>query len=92
MESMIKLADAAAMLGVHRTTVYRWTTIGVDGNKLETWRFGRTPYTSREALTRFSDALTSPAPRRVGAQKSTRSASREKEIERVQSRIVKAGC
>ena len=39
-------------------TLYRWSTIGCRGIRLETIQIGGTRCTSREAMQRFFDALT----------------------------------
>ena len=45
---------------LHISTVYRWAQRGVrDGIRLETLRIGGTTYTSRQALQRFAEALSS---------------------------------
>jgi hypothetical protein len=48
-------------------TIWRWTTYGVRGRRLETVRIGGSSYTSREAIARFAehpgecDTLQAPA-------------------------------
>ena len=42
---------------IHSTTVWRWTRRGIRGVCLESVRIGGTVYSSREALQRFSEAL-----------------------------------
>lgn len=43
----------------HVSTVHRWATVGIRGHKLEFIQYGGTRVTSREALQRFFDRLTS---------------------------------
>lgn len=42
----------------HVATVYRWTARGIKGIRLEAVRIGGTLYTSREAMQRFAERLT----------------------------------
>ena len=46
---------------VHISAVYRWLLRGIRGVRLESLKIGGTTYTSKEALQRFADRLTSPA-------------------------------
>ena len=64
-EHLLTLAEAARSLPrlrgsrkVHVSTLYRWINRGVRGVRLEAARIGRTLVTSREALQRFSERLT----------------------------------
>ena len=64
-EHVLSLADAARILPkrrggrrVHVATVYRWISHGCKGVKLEALQVGGTLCTSREALQRFFDRLT----------------------------------
>jgi hypothetical protein len=54
---------------LHVSCIYRWSSKGINGVKLETIRIGGTTYTSLEALQRFADARTqnngSNTPRRT---------------------------
>ena len=79
-ERVISLQNAAAFVGVHRSTVYRWAGGRVNGCRLETLRVGGRRRTSVEALQRFFERLTaaepSPQPERSRA---TRTADRELE-------------
>jgi len=55
-EALIKLEDARQNVpGITPaySTVYRWTTVGVNGVRLEKQRVGKNIYTSFEALDRF---------------------------------------
>lgn len=68
-ERLVTLAQAARIRPpgrrgrpTHPSTVYRWISRGVKGQKLEAVRLGGTLYTSAEALQRFADRLTSAAP------------------------------
>ena len=68
-ENLIALRDVPQCLPprpngkrLHISAVYRWTLRGVKGVVLESIRIGGTTYTSREALQRFSERLTGPAP------------------------------
>lgn len=56
-EHLITLDNAAALLLVHRRTVYRWATVGVKGVMLDALPCGRNLRTSSEAVSRFTAAL-----------------------------------
>lgn len=65
-EHLVSIARASAHLpprstgrAVHATTVYRWCTRGVGGVILESIAIGGCTYTSREAIQRFAERLTS---------------------------------
>jgi hypothetical protein len=66
-ETLLTLTEAAASLPRRRggkrvnvATMYRWTTHGCRGERLETIQIGGTRFTSQEALQRFFDRLSSP--------------------------------
>lgn len=52
-ERRIALTWLAASLNINHSTVYRWVTIGVDGNKLESFRLGKNRFTTHEAFDRW---------------------------------------
>lgn len=63
-ESLLTLAQAAEQLPrrrrgrkTHVSTLYRWTTAGCRGVRLDTIQVGATRCTSREALQRFFERL-----------------------------------
>ncbi len=67
-ETPISLAEAAAIVPRRRggkrcnvATLYRWTAVGVRGERLESFQCGGTRCTSREALSRFFSKLTAAA-------------------------------
>ena len=69
-ETVISLNDAARLLPARRagkkphvSCIYRWTTTGCKGVVLESLQCGGNRVTSREALTRFFQALTFGADR-----------------------------
>jgi Protein of unknown function (DUF1580) len=99
-EALVSLAEAAAMVpgrqsgkAIAVSTIYRWSTWGTDGVRLETVQVGARTLTSKQALDRFFAALTEkraqafgePAPRtrRRGqvAATTTRTAKRQAEID-----------
>ena len=64
-EHLLTLADAARALPalrgerkIHVSTLYRWISHGTRGVRLEAVKIGRTLVTSREALQRFAERLT----------------------------------
>lgn len=65
-EKAISLNEAATLVPsarqgrpTHVSTLIRWITAGVEGNRLEAIRLGGRWVTSREALQRFAERLTS---------------------------------
>jgi len=63
-ETLVTLAAAARLRPpgrngrpTHPSTIFRWTTRGVRGCRLEAVRLGAATYTSVEALQRFADRL-----------------------------------
>lgn len=64
-EELVKLSFAPAFIEelsgnrVHIGTIYRWRNKGIAGVCLETIDIGGTPYTSKEALSRFFQNSTS---------------------------------
>ncbi len=67
-ETVITLAEAARLIPARRrgrkthvSCIYRWTTAGCRGVVLESVQVGGTRCTSREALARFFERLTSRA-------------------------------
>jgi hypothetical protein len=99
-ESIITLTEAARLLPhrragrpVHVSCIYRWCQNGVRGVCLEFTQIGATKCTSREALQRFFDALTTqvefgrgpvPTPPKMSSQ-------RRKQIEAAEKRLQAAG-
>lgn len=67
-EHLLTLAQAAATLPrfsgkrIHVSTIYRWSSRGLRGVRLETLRVGGRMCTSEEALQRFFERLSDPAP------------------------------
>jgi hypothetical protein len=74
-ETLLTLSQAARLRPpsrggrpTHPSTLYRWISRGLRGHKLEGIRLGGTTYTSREALQRFGERLTSgPSPAAAAA-------------------------
>jgi hypothetical protein len=67
-ETLLTLSQAARLRPpgragrpTHPSTPYRWATRGIRGHRLEVVRLGGVTYTSREALQRFAERLTSDA-------------------------------
>ena len=54
----MNLAEAAAAAGVHRTTISRWVSGGVDGLKLRSVKVGGRRRVTRGDLEAFLTALT----------------------------------
>jgi len=68
-EDVMSLTEAARILPkrragkrTHVATLYRWSTKGLRGVKLEVIQVGATRCTSREAIQRFFDALSPSNP------------------------------
>ena len=80
-ETLITLKVAGEVLGRHVATIHRWASHGVRGVVLETLQVGGTRCTSREALQRFFERLSSIQPSKhvkagVGAQRAAEELSR----------------
>ena len=79
-ETPISLARAAELLGKHQATLYRWSKTGVRGIVLGTLQVGGTRCTSREAIQRFCERLTSePAQRTARSTSAAEKAAKELE-------------
>src|SRR3954447_7108193 len=88
-ETVLSLAEAAEGLPrrrrgrkTHVSTLYRWTTAGCRGVRLETIQVGATRCTSREALQRFFERLSSggqPGSHPIAATRSAVRRARESE-------------
>jgi predicted DNA-binding transcriptional regulator AlpA len=66
-ERRLTLAQAAQLLGLHVSTIWRWQIRGVHGVRLETIAMGRVRYTSHEALERFAAQCTVAANRNLSS-------------------------
>jgi hypothetical protein len=92
-EQTISLTEAAKLLprrrggkAVHVSCLYRWTTNGCRGVKLEFFQCGGTRATSHEALARFFEQLTAaqtgtPPSSRTAAQRHRSMTRAEQELE-----------
>jgi hypothetical protein len=87
-EQLLTFSEAARMLPghVHASTLHRWRLCGVRGLKLETVIVGGRRYTSREAIVRFSAAVTEardglPSPVRTPHQRQQSIARADHELE-----------
>jgi hypothetical protein len=103
-EHLISLADAARMVPcrrggrrTHISTIYRWTTVGIGGIKLESLQCGGGRATSKEAMARFFQRLTdaastSPVGAHPDAPPTRRTAARrQRDSERAERLLVDAG-
>jgi hypothetical protein len=52
-DKVMTLHRVARLCSVHIDTVHRWTSQGVDGIKLESFRVGRQPLVTKDALAKF---------------------------------------
>ena len=95
-EHVVTLAEAVQQLPrrrgrpIHLSTLYRWTVSGCRGVILESIQVGATRATSREALQRFFERLTSTntpsvcsLPSRSLCQRQRRSETAARELERL---------
>lgn len=94
-----EIADVLPRVGgkkIHLSTLHRWTIHGARGVKLETVRLGSRVLTSREAVGRFVAALSAlpprARPRRAVPEPRATSATRQREIEAAERRLIAAGC
>ena len=71
---------------VHISAVYRWMTRGISGIHLESVKIGGTTYTSKEALQRFADRLSS-ADRSKTATPHEITLSRQKQIDKATKQV-----
>jgi hypothetical protein len=97
-ETVISLADAAQLLPrrrrgrkIHVSTFYRWTTVGCRGVVLETIQIGGTRCTSREALQRFFERLSSPSGGRTPAIGGRTVARRQRESAAAGRKLIEMG-
>ena len=74
-EHLMTLGEVAKSYDVHVGTVYRWTTDGFRGVRLEALQVGRSRRTSREALQRFLEAIVGRDARKQSAANGPRTAS-----------------
>ena len=93
-ETVVSLSDATKHLPrrrrgkrPHLATLYRWSTNGVRGVKLEVIRVGSTLCTSLEALQRFCDRCTTGDPDTPVAT----TKERKREIDRSEKELAEAG-
>ncbi len=97
-EDLISLSEAAKLLPIrpggkrpHIATLYRWTSRGVRGVVLESTQCGGTRATSKEAIRRFCERLTSPDAPESAESVAARSRRREKEHEAAERACEEAG-
>jgi len=90
-ETLVTLSAAAKLVpgSVLVSTLHRWRQRGVRGIKLETVLLGGRRFTSREALERFSAAVTSAANGKTAV--SSPSAARRRSIELAERQLNEAG-
>jgi hypothetical protein len=88
-EELLTMPEAASLLPKRRggakvslTSLWRWSTRGAKGVRLETVRVGSSVYTTRAALRRFIEARTTAAVAQAPAP-STRSRRAIRELERM---------
>jgi hypothetical protein len=99
-ETLMSLAAAAHSLPARRagkpahvSGIFRWTAVGLKGIVLESIQIGGTRCTSREALQRFFDALSTlalggePAP----APPSSKESDRRRAVEAAEQRLARSG-
>jgi hypothetical protein len=100
-EELLTLCEAAKALPavggcrIHTSTLWRWSTKGVKGVRLETRRLGGRIFTSREALERFATALAEAgSPHREGHSmaRARTSARRAKDVAAANAELDAAGC
>ena len=92
-EQIVTLREAAKFLPrqgggrkVHICTLYRWTSRGVRGVRLETLKLGGTVVTSIEALQRFAERCS-----QMGSTPAKRKPRRSRELERAEQELDDAG-
>ena len=107
-EKLITLREAAKLVPtpdgkpIHIGTLNRWVLKGKAGVKLETAKFGRHRYTSREAILRFGEAVgdaptmtelreMGPMPKRRRVSMTRSELAQRRECEAAKSRLRAAG-
>lgn len=92
-EDLIPLRDVTKLLPptrrgrrIHVSCVYRWIGRGLKGHRLEFIQVGGSTYTSREALQRWTEKLTSP-PHSITSHPSTSSSDDQAVMERVARKL-----
>lgn len=98
-EIVLSLSEAAKHRALPRrrkgkrpcvSTLYRWSTSGCNGVRLETIRVGGTLCTSVEAIQRFAERLTAADPR-VSTPMAVTPARRRREIARAERELEQDG-
>jgi hypothetical protein len=86
-ESLLTFSEASQVLPrrrrgrkAHPSTFWRWASRGLRGVRLEIIRVGGVTYTSREALQRFADRLSSDAPEQSSISKERPQMSVEQQL------------
>jgi hypothetical protein len=94
-EGLLPLSDAAKLLPkrragkpTHKSTLFRWAQRGVRGVILETCQVGGVKCTSRAALARFFQRLTTGG---ISAPPQATAAGREREIQRAEAELARHG-
>jgi len=92
-EKIVTLTEAAKMLPGRPavSTLWRWRTRGVHGIRLETRKLGHSRVTSMEAIERFSEAVTAAADGKTATIAAPVTARRQRELDRVDRELSKAG-
>jgi hypothetical protein len=96
LERLLPLGMAAAEvrritgMKTHISTVYRWTTVGCRGVRLEFLLVGARRFTSREAISRFLERLTAQAQGTAAGTPPT-TAARQRQLERIDEELDQAG-
>jgi len=108
-EELIRLSDVPSLKNLprredgrrlHISTIYRWTTAGVRGVRLETVQVGGTRCTSEDALQRFFNELTKPQVREIVSMPSIKGHAswisrlprwRQKQIQQAERELKEAG-
>ena len=90
-EQPLTLNDAAKRSRVNPSTTWRWALKGVRGVVLETYALGVKRFTTVEALERFSDRCTAAASGGHSSPTQRTNSQRERDIERAEAELAKAG-
>lgn len=96
-DDLIPLNDVRKIVPVHRSTLARWSSDGIDGVVLETVWIGKLRFTTRAAVAEFVAACTEarkpvePEPRRKPARRVRRTRDREAEIAAAEAKLREFG-
>jgi len=88
-ENLLTMRQAAARLGVHISTLWRWRLRGVGGVKLDVVKVGGKTFTSAEELERFAQGTTAAREQQQPATRSSK--QRNQQIAAAEAELSRLG-